>query len=63
MRRKINTERIERLARDTRVLSKVVDHLMEELFLGSSSSSINPNPTRSLDNRIAHLFEQDQDSF
>lgn len=60
MRRKINTERIERLAMDTGVLSKVVDHLMEELVQAPPSSH-QKVVNHSIDNRIAHFFEREND--
>ncbi|MEK7484648.1 MAG: hypothetical protein AABZ60_10000 [Planctomycetota bacterium] len=59
MRRKMNTERIERLARDTQVLSKVIDHLMEELF--STPPLAAPHKKeRSLDHRLSRFFEPEE---
>jgi hypothetical protein len=55
MRKKINTERIERLIQDTKVLSKVVDQLLQELNKAPALTSPLPQ------NRLARFFEADED--
>lgn len=59
MRRKMNTERIERLARDTQVLSKVVDHLMEELLCTPPISAPHKKE-RGIDHRLSRFFEPEE---